>query len=125
VNVSTPRQFVPPRAWRIRAKDIMEAAQRAQAYVEDLTFEQFRADSRSIDAVSYAMLVIGEAANAIPEHVIASSPDIPWADVRGMRNRIAHDYFGVDLMVLWHTVNEDLPELRSAFEALLDRDDLT
>jgi uncharacterized protein with HEPN domain len=70
------------------------------------------------------MFVIGEAANAIPEHVIASSPDIPWVDVRGMRNRIAHEYFGVDLMVLWQTVNEDLPQLRLAFEAFLNRDDL-
>ena len=115
---------MPPRDWRLRANDILEAAERAQSYAKKLTFEQSVSDSRNVDAVSYAIVVIGEAAKSIPESVAAAAPEIPWTDIRGMRNRIAHDYFGIDLEVLWHTVVEDLPKLQSAFRALLERSDL-
>ena len=115
---------MPPRDWRVRANDIVAATKRAQSYVDGLTFEQFKTDPRNVDATSYAILVIGEAANSFPESVVLAAPEIPWADIRGMRNRIAHEYFGVDLEVLWHTVIEDLPGLQLAFQALLDRNDL-
>lgn len=85
---------MPPREWRVRVNDIVEAAERALGYVQGLTFDQFASDPRTVDAVSYAIVVIGEAAKAIPETVTRAAPEIPWADVRGMRNRIAHEYFG-------------------------------
>jgi uncharacterized protein with HEPN domain len=81
---------VPPREWRVRVADIVEAAERAVRYVHELTFDQFAGDARTVDAVSYA-IVIGEAANAVPETVIRSAPEIPWADIRGMRNRVPLD----------------------------------
>jgi len=115
---------VPRREWRIRVGDILEATERALSYVSGLTFQQFAADRRNVDAVSYAIVVIGEAAGQIPESVMQAAPEIPWADIRGMRNRIAHEYFGIDLQVLWETVIEDLPQLRPAFRALLERNDL-
>ncbi|HEY5956461.1 MAG TPA: DUF86 domain-containing protein [Polyangiaceae bacterium] len=115
---------MPRREWRIRVGDILDATERALSHVSGLNFEQFSVDRRSIDAVSYAIVVIGEAAGTIPESVTQAAPDIPWADIRGMRNRIAHEYFGIDLEVLWETVIEDLPQLRPAFRALLDRNDL-
>jgi uncharacterized protein with HEPN domain len=68
---------------------IIEAAERAVSYVEALTPEQFAADPRTIDAVSFAIVVIGEAANAVPESVMEAAPEIPWADIRGMRNRVS------------------------------------
>jgi len=85
---------VPPREWRVRMTDILEAAERALAYVQGLTYEQFAADARTVDAVSYAIVLIGEAAKAVPEAVMAAAPEIPWADIRGMRNKVAHEYFG-------------------------------
>jgi uncharacterized protein with HEPN domain len=115
---------VPHRDWRVRVNDIAEAAERAIGYVEGLTFEQFAADARTVDAVSYAIVVIGEAAKAIPETVAVAAPEIPWADIRGMRNKIAHEYFGVDVKVLWQTVREDLPQLLASLRALVARSDL-
>ena len=82
---------MPLRDWRVRANDILEAVNRARTYVEGLTFEQFVADSRNVDATSYAIFVIGEAAKSIPEQIALAAPQIPWADIRGMRNRIAHE----------------------------------
>jgi uncharacterized protein with HEPN domain len=115
---------VPPREWRVRVTDIVEAAERAIAYVRGLTFDQFASDPRTIDAVSYAIVVIGEAAKAIPEPVIRAAPEIPWTDIRGMRNRVAHEYFGVDVKVLWQTVRDDLPPLLATLRTLAARSDI-
>ncbi len=103
---------------------MVEASERSLGYVRGLTFEQFAADLRTVDAVSYAIVVIGEAVKAIPETVILASPEIPWADIRGMRNKVAHEYFGVDVKVLWQTVREDLPSLLVTLRALTARPDL-
>jgi uncharacterized protein with HEPN domain len=95
------------------------AGERALAYVEGITFEQFAADPRTVDAVSYAIVVIGEAANALKDVGPTLATEIPWADLRGMRNKVAHEYFGVDVRVLWQTVREDLPVLLGALRPLV------
>jgi uncharacterized protein with HEPN domain len=115
---------VPRREWRVRLEDIIDAAERAVQYVQGLAFDEFAADARTIDAVSYAIVVIGEAANAMPETVTAAAPEIPWTDIRGMRNRVAHEYFGVDVKVLWQTVREDMPPLIPMLRELAARSDL-
>lgn len=115
---------MPTREWRVRVKDILEAAERALGYVQGLTFEEFAADPRTVDAVSYAIIVIGEAVKAVPEAVMVAAPEIPWADIRGMRNKVAHEYFGVDVNLLWQTLREDLPPLVLALRALTARSDL-
>lgn len=115
---------MPPREWRVRVNDIIAAAERAFGYVNGLTLEQFAADPRSVDATSYAMVVIGAAAKAVPDTVTRAAPEIPWADIRSMRNRVAHEYFGVDVKVLWQTVREDLPPLLVSLRALAARSDL-
>lgn len=116
---------MPPREWRVRLDDMIQAAERALGYVQGLTYEQFAADPRTIDAVSYAIVVIGEAANALKDVGPRLAPEIPWADIRGMRNKVAHEYFGVDVRVLWQTVGEDLPALLAALRVLLERPDIT
>jgi uncharacterized protein len=115
---------VPPREWRVRVGDIVEAAERASAYLQGLTFDQFAADPRTVDAVSYAIVVIGEATKAVPQGITRAAPEIPWVDIRGMRNKVAHEYFGVDVKLLWQTVREDLPPLVAALKALAARSDL-
>jgi uncharacterized protein with HEPN domain len=114
---------VPPREWQVRLGDMIAAAERARGYVHGLTFEQFAADPRTVDAVSYAMVVIGEAANALKDVGPRLAPEIPWPDIRGMRNQVAHEYFGVDVKVLWQTVQEDLPPLLATLRALAARSD--
>ena len=88
---------MPPRDWRLRVEDILDAAARIDTYIAGLTFEQFQADRKTVDAVVRNLEVIGEAAT----HLIAGQDDlpgdIPWADIAGMRNVLIHGYFGVDL----------------------------
>jgi hypothetical protein len=115
---------VPPREWRVRVSDIIAAAERALRYTEALTFEEFGADPRSVDAVSYAIVVIGEAAGHVPDAVMRAAPEVPWAEIRGMRNKVAHEYFGVEVKILWQTVREDLPALLPLLGAVAARRDL-
>jgi uncharacterized protein with HEPN domain len=98
---------------------MVQAAERALGYVQGLTYEQFAADRKTVDAVSFAIVVLGEAASALKDVGPKLAPEVPWADIRGMRNRVAHEYFGVDVKVLWETVREDLPSLLAALRALL------
>ena len=113
---------MPPRDWRLRVEDILDAAANIQTYIAGLTFDQFQTDRKTVDAVVRNLEVIGEAAR----HLVALRQDlpgdIPWSDVAGMRNILTHEYFGVDLGIVWQTITGDLPMLRSRLRAMLDDD---
>ena len=99
---------------------MVDAIDRAKLYVTHMDLTAFLQDTRTQDAVSIE--IIGEAANktriADPAFA-ADNPQIPWDLIYGMRNRIVHDYFEVDLEVVWQTVQKDLPHLRTQIAALL------
>jgi uncharacterized protein with HEPN domain len=84
-----------------------------------LTFDQFRVDQKTVDAVVRNLEVIGEATRHISADPEGVPADIPWADIAGMRNILIHEYFGVDLNIIWHTVITDLPQLRLELQRLL------
>ncbi len=110
---------MPPRDWRLRVEDILEAASRIEAYIAGLDFEQFQADGKTVDAVVRNLEVIGEAAGHLSRVREEIPSDIPWADVSGMRNVLIHEYFGVDIGILWQTITVDLPPLRASLLSLL------
>jgi uncharacterized protein with HEPN domain len=94
---------VPPRDWRVRIEDILAAIERAQRYTANVDLPSFVNDEKAIDAVCYCFGIIGEAARHVPEEIIGNTPDLPWAEMRGMRNVIVHEYFGVTRETLWKT----------------------
>ncbi len=102
---------------------IVTAIDKATGYVSGMSREAFQADSRTQDAVIRSIEIVGEAAQQVrtadPEFA-ARHADIPWDLMYGMRNRIVHDYFEVDLDVVWQTLERDLPVLRRRIQALLD-----
>jgi len=102
---------VPPRHWRLRVTDILECVASSEEYTRGLDFEAFSQDSRTVKAVIRDLTVIGEAAAAIPEWLIDRHPEVPWSDMRDMRNVVVHQYFGVDLRIVWDTVRNNLPSL--------------
>lgn len=110
---------MPSREWKLRVEDILEAIAKIERYVEGMDFKDFQADDRSIDAVIRNLEVIGEAARHMPNEICERHAAIPWGKMRGLRNVIIHEYFGVDLAILWQTVKEDLPPLVSVLRELL------
>ncbi len=91
--------------------DMRDAIRAAREFSRDITFEQFRKNKEKQFAIIHALEIIGEAAKQIPEHVRGEYPDIPWRDIAGMRDRLIHGYFAINLERLWNTVQKDLPTL--------------
>jgi uncharacterized protein with HEPN domain len=112
---------VSPRDWRLRVQDILDAIATIQGYTAGMEYSVFTRDRRTVDAVLRNITVIGEAASRIPEAIQAASPDIPWADMRDMRNVVVHEYFGINKQILWDTTQTDLPSLVGRLEGLLNR----
>ncbi len=110
---------MPPRSWKSRIEDILQAAARIRRYTYGMSFETFGADEKTVDAVVRNLTVVGEAANHIPSEVQEHHPEIPWAQMRGIRNVLMHEYFGVSLPIIWKTIQQDLPALVPTLEAIL------
>ncbi len=99
--------------------DILEAAKLALEYVRGKTREEFFNDLQCQDAVIRRLEVIGEAARRISEETQFSYPDLPWSDMIGMRNVMIHEYDDVDLVIVWETVHNDLPQLIDSLEKII------
>lgn len=91
---------------------ILECINKILSYSANLTYEEFLKNEMLQDAVVRNLEIIGEASNKISEETKKKNPDIPWKPIIGMRNRLIHDYFGVDNGAVWQTLIEDLPALK-------------
>jgi uncharacterized protein with HEPN domain len=107
------------RDWRFRVRDILDAVRAIERYTEGMTFEEFAADARTIDAVVRNLMTIGESTRWIPEPIKDAHREVPWRTLRGVRNVVVHEYFGVDSEILWESVRSDLPPLAPKLEAIL------
>jgi uncharacterized protein with HEPN domain len=111
---------VPHRSWEFRILDIIEAIESVIEYTAEMTYDQFAHDRKTIDAVVRNFIIIGEAANNIPDELIQIHPDIPWREMRDMRNIIVHEYFGVDNLIVWDSLQKDLPPLLTNLKKMLE-----
>jgi uncharacterized protein with HEPN domain len=108
------------REWLFRLEDILDALERIDEYIQGLDLQTFEADQRTIDAVVRNLEIIGEAARHIPGFIVQAYPTVPWRHIRDMRNLLIHEYFGVDLKIIWRTISYDLPFLRSQLKQIKD-----
>lgn len=99
------------RDWLLFVGDMQEAIEKIRTYIQAMTFADFQADSRTVDAVVHNLLVIGEAARCLPPALKEQHPETDWIAINGLRNRIAHEYFGLSLSVIWEIAQNDLPIL--------------
>jgi uncharacterized protein with HEPN domain len=106
--------------FRVYVQDILEAIRRIDDYLGALTFEEFSKDDKTVDAVIRNFAVIGEATKHVPFNVKKKYPEISWKRMAGMRDKVIHEYFGVDLRILWDTSKSDLSASRPLLEHLLD-----
>ncbi len=99
-------------------QDILDSCHKIMAYTEDMNYNDFVKDSKTIDAVIRNFEIIGEAANRLPESYKDIHPEIDWHRIRGFRNRIVHDYMGIDFGIVWAIRDQYLNELIIAIEKL-------
>ena len=89
--------------------EIIEAISLIKEFTANMEFEDFESDKKTQFAVIRALEIIGEATKAIPEEFKEEHPEVPWKEMARIRDKLIHAYFGVDLRVVWRTLNEDIP----------------
>ncbi len=102
----------------ILLSDIIESGHKILRYTQNMTFEDFGNDEKTIDAVIRNFEVIGEAANHLTESFKDQHPNIDWFRIRGFRNRIIHDYAGVDLNIVWNIIIHYLPQMMNNLDEI-------
>jgi uncharacterized protein with HEPN domain len=108
---------------RVRLQHMLEATVEAAAFIKNRVPQDLAKDRILLLALVKEIEIIGEAASQISEEFRANSPEIPWAKIKGMRNRLIHAYSEVNIDLVWSTVAADLPELVHSLETLLDDDE--
>lgn len=108
------------RDYSLYVADIEVCIKSIEQYTKNLTLEKFKNNKMAIDAVVRNIEIIGEAAGNIPREIKAKHSEVPWHRIVGMRNKIIHEYFGVDVTIVWRTVKKRIPELKKLIRKLRD-----
>jgi len=108
-----------PRDWRLRIEDILESISNIQNYIENMSFDEFVKDTKTIRASAYEISIIGESTSRIPAELQEKYPQVPWAKMKEMRNIIIHEYFRVDPVIVWQTATQNLPPLIPILHTIL------
>jgi uncharacterized protein with HEPN domain len=107
------------RSVRLYVIDMLRAIEKIERFTEGFDLASFSSSELVVDAVLRNLEVLGEAARNVPEEMREAHPNIPWGKIVGLRNIVAHAYFGVDLENVWKIVQENVPEVRSSVVALV------
>ena len=109
---------MPKRDADLLLEDIRTSLERIERYTSGLDRSQFLADEKTIDAVVRNLEIIGEAVRWLPEEFKRQHVDIPWTQISGLRNRIVHDYFGLDLEIIWQVLQTSLRDFKKQLDTM-------
>ena len=107
------------RDFRLYCTDILDSGAAILDFVKGLSFVEFRDDRKTSSAVIREFEIIGEAVAKLPEELKGRRPDVEWQDIKDFRNLLAHEYFGVDLEIVWKIIEEDIPTLMDAVKEVM------
>jgi uncharacterized protein with HEPN domain len=107
------------RDYRDYLQDIFDAVNDIENFVDNMTYEEFIKDRKTLNAVVRSIEIIGEASKNIPETMKAKHKELPWKQMAGMKDKLIHAYFGVDVETLWKAVKENIPPLRQSIQQML------
>ena len=107
------------RDYRDYIQDIIDSVNDVELFTKDMNFESFAEDRKTVNAVIRSIEVIGEATKNLPKSIRDKNPSIPWKKMAGMRDKMIHEYFGVDVEILWEVAKEDISSLKPLLENIL------
>lgn len=107
------------REYKMYLDDILEAVRRVEKYTKGLTFENFSKSNLVVDGVVRNLEIIGEAVKNVPVQVKDKYPEVEWKKIAGLRDILAHEYFGIDLEVVWDIVKRKVPTLKTQISFIL------
>jgi len=105
---------------RLYCDDILDSGNAILEFVEGLSFDDFCNDRKTYSAVIREFEIVGEAVGKLPESFRQRRPDVEWQDIKDFRNLLSHEYFGVDLEIVWNVIEDDLPVLMDAVKKILE-----
>lgn len=103
-------------------QDVLDSITDIEAFVKGFHLDTFRQDKRTVYAVIRALEIMGEAVKHIPNTIRNENPDIPWKQIAGMRDKLIHAYFGVNVVTVWKSATRDVSELKRPFSRLLEKE---
>jgi uncharacterized protein with HEPN domain len=110
---------MPEQSQSLYLQDILESGQAIQQYVADISFAEFAVDRMRSAATIREFEIIGEAVGKLSSETKAIQPDVPWQDIKDFRNLLIHEYFGVDLQIVWNVIGDELPLLLGGVQQIL------
>jgi uncharacterized protein with HEPN domain len=109
-----------PRDYKVYLEDIIEAIRRIRFFTTDLSLQTFPSDIKAFDAVIRNLEIIGEASKRVPEEIRSIYPDVEWKKIAGLRDILAHEYFGIDVEIIWDIIQNKLPVLERQIKRMLE-----
>lgn len=101
--------------------DIIDTIKDIESFTKNITYEEFIADKKTVYAAERGIEIIGEATKRIPATIRSKYNEIPWKDMAGIRDKVSHDYNGIDLIIVWKTIQQNLPQLKVMLSDLITK----
>ena len=111
------------RDYRDFLHDILDAIKDIESFIDNLSYDEFVNDRKTLNAVIRSIEVIGEATKNLPGQIKEKHPDLPWKRMASMGDKLVHGYFGIDNKTLYRTAKEDIPTLKSSIQAILEKEE--
>ncbi len=100
-------------------QDILDSIEKIEKFVQGMTYYEFEQDDKTLYAVIHAIGILGEASKKIPKEIRDNYKNFPWREIAGMKDKLIHDYFGVNIEVVWKTATIDVPKLKSPIKQII------